>query len=142
MRKILVRDKERIGAWVAARVGMSAEWGGYEALGVEDENGELIAGVVYSGYVKGARCSMHCAGIGKRWLTKKFLWMCFDYPFNQLGIKVIVNPVDADNAESLSFTKHCGFTEKCVIEDGAGDHDLVVFTLRRSDCKWLGVSHV
>lgn len=143
MRKLLWKqeDQSRIADWVAKQVSQNAPWGPYSALGVEDENGDIIAGVVYDGYVKGARCSMHCSGIGKKWLSRKFLWMCFDFPFNQLGVKVIINPVDSINEASARFTEHCGFTQHASIKNGCGDSDLLIYTLHRDDCRWLGVKH-
>lgn len=139
MRKIILDQPERIGKWVAEKVGQNAPWGAFTALGVEDENGDLIAGVVYDGYVKNARISMHCAGVGKKWLTKRFLWMCFDYPFNQLGVNVIINPVDSENIESAKFTEHCGFKEVARVEGGAADSDLIVYVLYKKDCKWIRI---
>lgn len=142
MRKIVTEDQERIGAWVAEQTGRSEPWGKFGAIGVEDEAGELIAGAIYTDVVPGARCVMHGAGVGKNWMSKRFLWMCFAYPYYQLGVKVIVNLVTSGNKESLKFTQHFGFTRKCTIEDGAGDQDLIIFTQHVNDCKWLGVRHV
>ena len=136
MKRLVVGQKDRVGEWVASRVGQNAPWGAFEAIGLE-QDGELIAGIVLSGYVKDARASMHCAGEGKRWLNREFLFACFDYAFRQMGCKVLVNPVNADNADSIRFTKHIGFTEVCRIPDGAGDCDLVIFIMPRADCRWL-----
>jgi RimJ/RimL family protein N-acetyltransferase len=138
--RTIVYDKERIGEWVAEKVGQKNPWGHFQAMGVE-KDGELIAGVVYEGFTEGGRCSMHCAGVGKRWMSRDFLWMCFAYPFYQLDLKIIINPVSSDNVESMLFTEHCGFTKECVIKDGYGDADLVIYSLHRDNCKWLGVKH-
>jgi len=104
-------------------------------------DGDLIAGVVYENYEKNARISLHCAGIGKRWLSKQFLWMVFDYPFNQLNVNVIVNTVSSDNKDSIKFTEHCGFKEQTRIIGGASDGDLIIYTLYKKDCKWIGLKH-
>ena len=141
MRRIITDQKERIGKWVAQQIGINPPIGEYQAIGMEDENKNLIAGVVYDQFKKGARCSMHCAGIGKRWLTKAFLWFAFDFPFNQLGVKVIINNVDSANKDSVKFIEHCGFVEKGRIEDGCGNSDLLIFALHRNNCKWLGALH-
>ena len=139
MGKAVITDqKERVGAWVAERVKRTAPWSGYQAIGLE-LNDELIAGVVIDGYVSGARCSMHCAGTGKTWLNREFLFVCFDYAFRQLGCRVIVNPVDADNLDSLRFTKHIGFEEIARIPNGSGDCDLVLLAMQRMRCRWLNM---
>lgn len=116
-----------------------AAWAtGYQGFGVE-QDGELIGGVIIDGILEGARCSVHCAGKGKRWLTRELLFVVFDYIFRQLNCKVAINTVDADNKESLRFTQHIGYTELARVPDGALDCDLVIFIMRRDDCRWLGV---
>lgn len=135
---VITGQRERVGAWVAQRIKRSAPWGAFEAIGLESD-GELIAGVVFDSYVKGARCSMHCAGTGRTWLNREFLFACFDYAFRRLDCKVIVNPVDADNTDSLRFTKHIGFDEVARIPEGSGDCDLVVFAMQRRTCRWLNM---
>ena len=136
MKTVITNQKERVGLWVAEKIRRTAPWGAYQAIGLEEE-GELIAGIVVDGYVKDARCSMHCAGIGRRWLNREFLFACFDYVFRQLNCNVIINPVDADNHDSVRFTAHIGFTEACRIPGGGGSCDLVIFYMPRRMCRWL-----
>lgn len=135
-RRIIHTDKERVGDWVARRVNRTIPWVGYEAIGMEID-GKLMAGVVYEGYVPNGRCSAHVAAEGRRWLNRDYLWACFDYPFNQLGCKVLVGLVDADNADALRFDIGLGFQELVRIPDGAGHCDLVILTMRREQCRWL-----
>jgi RimJ/RimL family protein N-acetyltransferase len=132
-------EKQRINDWIWPRIGRESAFfpeSSFQALGIE-ENGELIAGVIFEGFSSNARCSMHCAGLGRRWLTKSFLLMCFDYVFNQAGCKVVVNTVSADNADSIRFTEHVGFTEVGRVKDGACPNDLIIYQLHRDDCKWI-----
>ncbi len=136
MKRIIVNQKEQVGKWVAERVNRTAPWGAFEAIGLE-QDGRLIAGVVFDSYTRNARCSMHCAGEGRRWLNKEFLFACFDYAFRQLGCRVVINPVNSDNADSMRFTEHIGFKEVCRIPEGAGDCDLVIFAMPRRTCRWL-----
>lgn len=139
MRQYILDDKERINAWTWHRVGRESPFNPpskYEALGVE-KNGELIAGVVFDGFSTGARCSMHCAGLGKKWLTKEFLHICFNYAFNLAKCKVVINTVSSKNEASIEFTKHIGFEEVCRIKDGDGDNDLVILALHHSQCRWI-----
>jgi len=142
MKRLVANDRARVGAWVAEKVGRSEPWINAAALGLE-KDGELVAGIVIDGYVPHARGSMHCAGTGKYWLNRDFLFACFDYAFNFLDIKVLLNPVSANNAASLRFTKHIGFTEVCSVPQAwDGTEDLVLFQLQRSDCRWLGDRNV
>lgn len=140
MRKIITDDKLRVNDWIWQRVGRETPFhppSKYQAVGVE-KDGELIGGVVFSDFATGARCTMYCAGVGKKWLSKELLSKCFNYAFNTAKLKVIVNIVKAGNIESVEFTKHVGFTEACRIKDAAGDDDLVVLVLHRDNCRWIG----
>lgn len=132
---IITNRKEWVGEWVSQHLGKS-ELYSFQSIGLE-KNGELIAGVVIDTYRKDASCSIHCAGIGKRWLNREFLFVVFDYVFRQLNCRVVVNPVDAANADSVQFTSHLGFEESLRIPNGCGESDLLIFTLRKEQCKWL-----
>ena len=139
MKRVITNQKERVAAWVAERMVGGAVWGGgYEALGVE-QDGNLIGGVVVDEYVKDVRCSMHCAGDGKQWLSRKFLFAVFDYAFRQLGCRLIVSPVNSENTRSVKFISDIGFVEKCRIKDGSPEGDLIIFVMRREDCRWLSL---
>ena len=138
-KRIIIDDKERVSEWVAQRIAHCSSWDGdYEAIGLE-QDGELVAGVVYDGYCEGARVNMHVAGVGKRWLTREYLSVCFGYPFLQLGVNVVIGLVESTNEEALRFDKHLGFTEACRIEGGAKDCDLIVLTMQRKTCRFLGI---
>lgn len=133
---VIVGQKERVAAWVAPRVARQSPWSDYEAIGLE-QDGELIAGVVYDGYVADARICMHVAATGKRWLNREYLWACFAYAFVQLNCEVVIGMVDADNAAALAFDAHLGFSEACRIPKGGGRCDLVILTMGRKTCRWL-----
>lgn len=136
MKELVIGRKQYIADWVSEQMGCSRWTSDFEAFGLV-RYGVMVAGVVVDGYVKGARCSVHCAGSGKHWLNRELLQVVFRYIFVQLGCKVIVNPVSSANAASLRFTKHIGFTEVCRIEGGCPDGDLVVFKMPKADCRWL-----
>ncbi len=134
---IVCGQKERVGAWVANVIGNTTPWHAYEAIGIE-RDGALVAGVVIDSYIRHARCSVHCAGIGRHWLNRKFIHVVADYVFRQLGCNAVVNMVDSTNADSIRFSRHLGCTEVHRIK-GGGQHgsDGIVFELQKSDCKWL-----
>lgn len=138
MKRLITNDRERVGKWVAERVKHRGDYSQLASIGLEEDGG-LVAGILIDGYVPGARCSMHCAGEGRRWLNREFLFACFDFVFRQLDCKVIINTVDADNEASLRFTEHIGFEEKCRIPNGSGDCDLVIFAMQRKTCRWLNM---
>jgi RimJ/RimL family protein N-acetyltransferase len=137
-KNLVIGQRGRVAEWVAQRVGRHTQWNGdAEAIGLE-KDGNLIAGVVFDDYIPRGRISMHCAGEGKRWLNREFLFSCFDYPFRQLAVNVILNSVDASNEASIRFTRHIGFEYLATVPGGAGDTDLMLFILQRENCRWLG----
>lgn len=134
---IITGQKERVGAWVGSMIGNNTEWHDYEAIGIE-RAGELVAGVVVDSYIKAARCSVHCAGIGRRWLNREFIHVVADYVFRQLECNAVVNMVDSTNTDSIRFSEHLGCKEVYRIK-GGGQHgsDGIVFELQKSECKWI-----
>lgn len=134
---MIIFDKERIGVFVANCIGNTREWSDYQAIGIE-KDGVLIAGVVIDDYIKNSRCSIHCAGIGKRWLNRDFLFVVFDYVFRQLNCNCVVNLVDSENLDSIKFTEHLGFELVYKIKDGInGKSNTFIFEMQKSNCKWL-----
>ena len=137
MKRLITNDRARVGKWVAERVGRDSPWVDSPALGLE-QDGELIAGIVIDGICPNARGSMHCAGVGKRWLNREFLFSCFDYAFRVLDLKVLLNPVSLENKDSMRFTEHIGFREIAQIPYAwDGKETLVLYELQRADCRWL-----
>ncbi|MFA6039906.1 MAG: hypothetical protein WC733_00200 [Methylophilus sp.] len=139
MKRLILDDKERINQWAWKLVGRETPFyppSKFNAFGIE-KDGEIIAGVIFDSFSNEARCSMHCAGIGKYWLTKQFLFTCFDYVFRVAKCKVVINTIAAKNESSINFTKHIGFKEVCRIKDGDGDDDLVILVMHRDDCMYL-----
>lgn len=62
----------------------------------------------------------------------------FQYPFVQQGRKTALIGVLANNALSLKMCERLGFTEFARVPQGWDDDtDLILFSLRREDCRWL-----
>lgn len=107
----------------------------YQAIGVE-KDGELIGGVIYDSFESGYRCAMSCAG-ETGWLSRKALNIFFDYPFNQLKVKVITATAISGNVDSCRVLEGCGFKEKARIPDASANGDLIIYAMYRKDCKYL-----
>src|SRR5690606_5638427 len=85
---------------------------------VEDlgEGAELLGGVIYQNYT-GSSIACHVAGFVDHWINRDLLWVCFDYPFNQLGCKYIFGQVPSYNSKALDFDTKLGFKEVTRIPD-------------------------
>lgn len=124
----------RVGSWVAKRIR-----GGYfeersQAIGLE-RNGELVAGVIYENWNhKSIWC--HIAIEGK--MTPAYLAAIFHYPFDTAQVDKIIVPVGSDNEESIRLVKKMGFAEEARIKDARPEGDLILYTLTREACRFLG----
>ena len=129
-------------AKVIARVGKridEEDFGLAKALGVE-ENGQLIAGVVFNLY-NGPSICMHVAAVpGKAWLTKDFLYRCFAYPFIQLKCNRVTGLVRVDNLQAQNFDEKLGFVREGVLRKAATDGtDMIIYGMLKEECRWLEI---
>jgi RimJ/RimL family protein N-acetyltransferase len=102
------------------------------------EEDVLLGGVIYNSYT-GASINIHMAGFTPRWASRDMLWICFDYPFNQLGCKKIFAQVPAQNAHAIKVNLKMGFKIETTIKDVFVDDDLVVLSMTRDNCRWLNI---
>jgi RimJ/RimL family protein N-acetyltransferase len=136
VRKIIANEPERVGAWIQKHGGGFYREGS-ACIGLE-RDGELIAGVLYD-YHNGKRGSifMHVAANGAYWLDRNYLWACFHYPFEQLQCRTVIGLVEDTNLQARRFDEHLGFTLNAVIPEGHPEGDLLIYTMRKQDCRWL-----
>lgn len=96
-----------------------------------------IAGVVgYDGY-NGASVMMHSAGEGN-WCTRSMLFAVFHYPFAALKCNMVIGLVPSGNEAAIRFNRHIGFDTAAVLHGAHPDGSLLVMTLSRINCRWLG----
>lgn len=99
-------------------------------------DGELAGGVIYTNFnVRSVQ--IHVAAFTPKWLTRDFLWMCFDWPFNRMGVDVVYGPVDSSNDHALQFDLRLGFVEEARLVGGSPTGDIVILSMRRHQCRWL-----
>ena len=122
------------GHWTAEQI----EGGYFEArcrsIGLK-KDGKFVAGVIYENWNRRS-ITCHIAISGR--LTPRYLWAIFDYPFRVCDVKKIIVPVDATNSKSVKLVEKMGFTEEARIKDGMASGDLILYTLAKNDCKYLG----
>jgi L-amino acid N-acyltransferase YncA len=103
-------------------------------------DGILQGGVVYTGFLH-ASIILHMAGNETNWATRDFLWMVFDYAFNQLGCRKLVGLVPAYNSRAIKVDIKLGFRLEGRLTETLADpeEDLLILTMTRDRCKWLKV---
>jgi len=69
---------------------------------------------------------------------RSLLRPAFSYPFVEAGREVLLGIIPADNAKSCGMAKRLGFREAYRVVDGwSTGVDLVLFQMRRHECRWL-----
>lgn len=132
---IISMDKSLIGPWICERT--CGTYDGNSVVMGSIKDGKITGGVMFNNFLKNS-IQMHAAGEGKRFLTRDSLWMCFDYPFNQLKVKKVIAPVDEENTISRKFVEHVGFTLEARIKDASrSGKDLFIYTMTKLQCRWL-----
>lgn len=128
---------EHVCRWVAERTGGAYYMGSGRGIGLES-GGALIAGVLFDNF-NGKAVQMHVASDGtKRWMTREYLAVCFDYPFNQLKVKKVVGLVDSANDDAKRFDLALGFQHEATLKDAGRCGDLLLLTMTRAQCRFLG----
>ena len=66
----------------------SRGFGNCSAIGVIDEDGKLIGGIVYNHWDPDAgRVEIHGAAVHPRWLTRQTIFHMFNYPFHNSDVR-------------------------------------------------------
>lgn len=129
-----VASGQIIGDWVAARLGTVYDPHGPDAIGLR-QGETVLAGVIYENW-NGASIMAHIAVAGP--LTRRFLFAVFHYPFEVCGVRKIICPVPASNSRSRRLAEHMGFSVEATLADAHPDGDLLLYTLTKSACRFLG----
>jgi RimJ/RimL family protein N-acetyltransferase len=123
-----------VGHWVTSKAGGVFGPATSTAIGLE-KDGEVIAGVIYENW-NGRSIVAHMAVTGR--LTREFIGAIFRYAFVKCGVDKVILPISSANTKSNKFAKHLGFTEEARLKDAAADGDVILYTLKKGDCKYLG----
>lgn len=121
-----------VGDWVAHRINGMFDKDSSSALGLLI-NGDIKAGVIYEDFNKASVvCHIAC-----NFLSSEFLAAIFDYPFNSMGVNKIIAPVASDNEKSQKLVEKMGFSVEGVLTDCHPNGDILLYTMKKSDCKYL-----
>ena len=135
---IVAQPKQEIADFVSSIIGEGQHFPfeDFSALALK-QDGAIIAGVIYNHFT-GTNIMMHVAAIpGRKWLTRDFLFACFDYPFNQLNVRRITGIVPKKNKEARRFDTHLGFEYEGNMRHALPDDDMLIYGMLKEKCKWL-----
>lgn len=133
----LIFDQARVFAFLRERGVPLVYAADMQAIGLE-RDGELIGGVIYTGYSK-HNIFMHVAGTeGVNWVTKRYVKAAFAYPFNVLNCDRITGWVEASNTKARRFDEHLGFKQEAVLEGAATDGgDVILYRMWKHECRFI-----
>lgn len=134
MRRITTENQSQLRDWLS-EVG-KFEYPQETACIGQEKDGKLIAVLGYNNFSPNS-CQIHVASTDVYWLNKDLLFAIFDYPFNKLGVKVILAPIYKGNTKSLNLCRKLGFEQVADIPYGHPEGDLIVVAMKRNQCKWL-----
>jgi len=121
-----------IGDWVALKTKGTFHREDSVAVGLL-RGDEIVAGVIYEDW-NGASIVCHIAATR---LTPLYLAAIFHYPFVVCGATMIIAPIPDRNDRSVRLVQHMGFHEAARIQDAHPDGDILLYTLRDSECRFL-----
>lgn len=134
--RLIVNERNRVGDWIAERVGQHGGWGPFGAIGLLDQSGgSLVAGALLNN-ITPTNASSHVVIENRHGLKRVLLYAFFDYAFNQLGLERLTGHVSADNAAALRFDQHLGYEHEFTIPKGNGG-DLHQLVMWRDRCRWI-----
>jgi RimJ/RimL family protein N-acetyltransferase len=123
--------------WVAERLNCHEGLHGFAGIGLQNAQKRLIAGVVYANY-NGVNVECHIASDGsKRWMTREFLRVILDYPYNQLRVNRITVCIGDTNIESRRFVEHMGFSLEAKLQKAHPKGDLLIYRMFAEECKYI-----
>mgnify|MGYP002712087482 CR=1 FL=1 len=137
MKQIITGWDHIFGPWLMEKTDGTWVPGRGSTIGLLGPDG--ILGCAYYSDCNGASVMLHCAGEGKTWLNREFLWFAFYYPFEQLKVSKIISPVESWNTNCQIFIEHLGFRLEATLEGASPKGDLLLYTMTKEQCRWLSL---
>lgn len=129
-----IENGPKIGYWVANELGAGFFAERSQAIGLV-KDGKIVAGIIYENW-NGRSMVVHI--VIKDRITPAFIGAIFDYAYNVCNIEKAIAPVSSANAKSIRMVEKMGFTEEGRIKDACPDGDTILYTLKKTDCRFLG----
>ena len=129
-----ITSGDHVNAWVAEKIN-GVFHPGSVGIGLM-RDGVMRAGVMFENW-NGKSVMAHMAVDGGR-LTPAYVAAIFDYAYNVCGVEKVILPVGSQNLKSQRLVENMGFMEEGRILDAAPDGDIVIYTMSKPDCRFLG----
>ena len=121
--------------WLVDRAGCDITTG-FKAIKVVDDAGKIHGMVGYGNWT--ANAVVLTIALDNPAALREILKWGFRYPFEQCGRGIALAVVRGNNQRSLSLCRKVGFREVYRVKDGiAIGEDMVMFQMRREDCRYI-----
>ena len=140
--KLLYGHDEYVAKEVAKAIGY-VDFGPCVAIGVIEDDGKLIGGVVYHNFIVGPDGKPICielslAMVDKRWCTRHNISQLLAYPFSQLNVKRVQVTCHENDTFLRKLHARFGFTFEGIAREA---HPLggnsAVSSMLQHECKWI-----
>jgi hypothetical protein len=112
----------------------------HHCIATYDKSDKLAGGVMFTNYLSGS-VQIHMAGFQRNWVNKAILYLAFNYPFVQLGVKKLFGMVPERNVAARNNDLHLGFKIEYLTHDvfnyDDGVNGMYLISMRKEDCRWL-----
>lgn len=131
---LLTNEPERVRDWVAAHIpDCSRGWPNDYAIGVANDNNELIGGSVYHGWSpETGVIEMSSAAISPKWINRATLRVLFEQAFEGFKCRLVVMRVHPENMVMRDIAKRLGSREYVIDDLRADGVPEVVYTLSKT----------
>jgi hypothetical protein len=110
---------------------------GYDRMLSFTCEGKLLGGILYDNFAVRS-VHMHIMLLDFRMVTRRNLFASFHYPFLVMGCEKVFGPVWSTNRKGMDFAGRVGFKEETRLKGAIPDGDLVIWSMTRQQCKWIG----
>ena len=132
---LLTGHDVEVADWVGRKIGAPII-PPYTALGWLDEDGTLVAGIVFHTYVPNGNIDMAIALSGR--LTRPMMATVADYMFRQCAARRCTARTARKNERAQSILKRIGFVQEAICAKYFSDDDAVQFRLLKREAKrWM-----
>jgi hypothetical protein len=121
--------------WLVERAGCDITTG-FKAIKVIDDSGKIHGMVGYGNWT--ANAVVLTIALDNPLALREVLKWGFRYPFEQCNRGIALAVVRGNNKRSLSLCRKVGFREVYRVKDGIDiGEDMVMFQMRREDCRYI-----
>jgi RimJ/RimL family protein N-acetyltransferase len=125
--KVVYGQDANVAKWVADRIPHVSEFGLCSALGVVNDKGEAVAGIVFHDYQPScSTIQISMAASTPKWASRSIVKELLSYPFNQLKVRKVWTATPLKNQRAIKFNKGIGFKQEAVLSNHFGDDHAVI----------------